>query len=836
MMTSIMQDLRYALRQLKKTPAFTVTAVLTLALGIGANTAIFTVFNQVLLRRLPVERPRELVQLSYIGSNTGRIDVFGGDGTEYFSYPMYKDLRDKNAVFSGMLADTETQVGAVWKDQPELVDAELVSGNYFDVLGVGPTVGRTLQASDDLVKEGSPVVVLSYDYWKTRFASSPDVLNQTIVINGHPFVIVGVAARGFSSAINGFQPKAFFPMMMSPQLIVGGDRLDDRRFVWMTIVGRLKPGVSLGTAQAAMTPLWKSLRAEELASITRGSTKFREDFVAKSSMILKENSKGFSPLRDDLQTPLMILMGMVLLLAAMTCVNLTSLLLVRAAARGREFAVRYALGAGRGRVLRQMLIEGLLLGILGGGLGLLIAPMAASVLARWISGNNGEAFFSVAPGGAVLWFNVGLSLGISLLFSMAPAWQMMRPNLNEGLRQQTASTLGGAQRFRRTAIAIQIGLSVLLLSGAGLFVRTLHNLKAQNMGLVTDHVLGLAIDPSLAGYTPKESLAVQNGVRSALATLPGTRWAGGTTDPVLSGNQVSRGIQIEGYSTPQGEDVHVEAPQITPGYIETLGIPLLAGRNLTEADTRDTQKVALVNRDFATKYFGSPQNALGHYVAMGGATTKLDTQIVGIVGDSKHRGVRAGVVSTVFLAFAQNSNLSALQFYVRTSQAPEAAENNIRVALHQLDPKLVIDSMKTMDEQINDNVSNERMIALLAVSFALVALLTTAVGLYGVLAYATAQRTREIGIRMALGAQRWAVVRLVLLDMAKVALIGIAVALPVAVLMARWLRSQLFEVQPFDPLTLIGCVFVTGLMVMAAAALPARRAASIEPTRALRTE
>ena len=834
MIASMMQDLRYALRQLRRTPVFAVTAVITLALGIGANTAIFTVFEQVLLRALPVQEPQELVRLSYIGSNTGRMNVFGGDGTDYFSYPMYKDLRDKNTVFSGAFADTEAPVGAVWKNQPELLDAELVSGNYFDVLGVGAAAGRTLLASDDKVKEGSPVVVLSYDYWKTRFASSHEVLNQTILINGHPFVIVGVAARGFSSAINGFKPKVFFPMMMKPQVMPGRDDLDNRRSAWLTIVARLKPGVNAVTAQTAMTLLWKSLRAEELTTITKGSTKFREDFVAKSSMILTDNSKGYSPLRDDLKTPLMILMGMVLLLAAMTCVNLTSLLLVRAAARGREFAVRYALGAARGRVLRQMLIEGLLLGALGGGLGLLISPIAASILVRWISSGSDEPLFSVAPGGAVLWFNVALSLGVSLLFSMAPAWQMMKPKLSEGLRQQSASTLGGAQRFRRAAIAIQIGLSVLLLSGAGLFVRTLHNLKAQNMGLVTDHLLGFTIDPSLAGYTSKQSLAVQDGVRRALANLPGVKWVGGTTDPVLAGNQESRGIQIEGYSTPQGEDVHVEAPQITPGYMQALGIPLIAGRDITDADTLGTQKVALVNQDFATRYFGSPQKALGHFVAMGGS--KLDTQIVGVVGDSKHRSVRRGVDATVYRAFAQYSDLSGLQFYVRTLQAPESAENNVRVALHQLDSKLVIDSMKTMDEQIDDNISNERMIALLALSFALVAMLTTAVGLYGVLAYATAQRTREIGIRMALGAQRMAVVRLVLLDMAKVALMGIAVALPVAVLMARWLRSQLFEVQPFDPATLIGCVLMTAVMVIAAAALPARRAASVEPTKALRTE
>src|SRR5580704_6378710 len=596
-MNSIMPDLRYALRQLRKTPTFALTAIVTLALGIGANTAIFTVFNQVLLRALPVEKPGELVRLTYTGTFKGRLSIFGGDVHDYFSYPMYRELSDRNSVFSGLLANSEAQVGAVWKNQPELVNAELVSGNYFDVLGVGAAVGRTLLQSDDRVKEGSPVVVLSYDYWKTRFGSSSDVVNQTLLINGHPFVIVGVAAQGFSSAIGGYKPRVFLPMTMRSQVTPGVDDIADPRSTWLNIVGRLKPGMTAATAQAALTPLWKSLRTEELAKITAGSASFREGFVAKSSIVLVDDAKGFSPLRDDLQTPLMILMGMVLLLAAMTCVNLASLLLVRAAARGREFSVRYALGAARGRVLRQMLIEGLLLGALGGGLGLLISPIAASILVRWISSGSDEPLFSVAPGGAVLWFNVALSLGVSLLFSMAPAWQMMKPKLSEGLRQQSASTLGGAQRFRRTAIAIQIGLSVLLLSGAGLFVRTLHNLKAQNMGLATDHLLGFTIDPSLAGYTSKQSLAVQDGVRRALASLPGVKWVGGTTDPVLTGNQESRTVQIEGYSTPQGEDVHVEAPQITPGYIQALGIPLIAGRDLTDADKLETQKVALVNEN-----------------------------------------------------------------------------------------------------------------------------------------------------------------------------------------------------------------------------------------------
>ena len=832
-MNSIMPDLRYGLRQLRKTPTFALTAIVTLALGIGANTAIFTVFHQVMLRALPVQRPGELVRLTYTGSHRGRLSIFGGDIGDYFSYPMYRELSDKNSVFSGLLANSEAQVGAVWKNQPELVNAELVSGNYFDVLGVGAAVGRTLLESDDRVKEGSPVVVLSYDYWKTKFASSSDVVNQTLLINGHPFVIVGVAAQDFSSAIGGYNPRVFLPMMMRSQVTPGVDDIADPRSTWLNIVGRLKPGMSATAAQAALTPLWKSLRAEELQKITAGSASFREGFVAKSSIVLVDNAKGFSPLRDDLGTPLMILMGVVLLLAAMTCVNLAGLLLVRAAARSREFSVRYALGAARGRILRQMLIDGLLLGMLGGGLGLVLAPIAVSLLAKQITESSGEALISVAPGGAVLWFNVVLSVGISLLFSLAPAWQMMKPRMGDALRQQSASTSGGTQRFRRMAIAMQIGLSVLLLSGAGLFLRTLHNLKTQQMGIATDHLLGFAIDPTLAGYAPKDSLAVQERVRNVLAGLPGVRVVGGTTDPVLSGNQSISGMRVEGYPTPQDESESVESPAITPDYFKAMGIPLVAGRDLTEADGATAQKVAVVNQSFALKYFGSVQRALSHYV---GKHSKMDTQIVGVAADSKHRGVRAGVIPMAYTAFAQETNVTGLQFYVRTEQSSKLAENTVRTALRGLDAKLVIDSMMTMDEQIDNNVSNERMIALLTTNFALIALLMTSVGLYGVLAYATAQRTKEIGIRMALGAQRFAVVRLVLTDMTKVALAGTIVAIPLAVMLARWMRSQLFGVQPFDPVTMAGCIALTVGMVLMAAALPARRAASVEPTKALRTE
>jgi putative ABC transport system permease protein len=357
------------------------------------------------------------------------------------------------------------------------------------------------------------------------------------------------------------------------------------------------------------------------------------------------------------------------------------------------------------------------------------------------------------------------------------------------------------------------------------------------MGMTTDHVVELGISPTMAGYTQRDAVALQDRVRGVLGALPGVRVVGATNDAVLAGDDTSNNFTIEGYTAGPDEDVDVESPWITPGYFGALDIPIIAGRDLTEADTRGAQKVALVNRSFAAKYFGSPEKALGHRIAQGaGNKITLDTEIVGVVRDAKQRGVREGVVQTLYRPFAQDPRANNLEFYVRTAQAPEMAESSIRAALHGLDPKLVADSIKTMSQQVDENISNERMIALLALSFAVVALLTTAVGLYGVLAYATAQRTREIGIRMALGAQRIAVVRMVLWDMARLAVIGIAAALPVSVLLARWLRSQLFEVQPFDPVTLIGCVLVTSAMVMAAAALPARRAASVDPTQALRTE
>ena len=835
-MTGLTQDIWYALRQLRKAPVFALTAVITLALGIGANTAIFTVFNQVLLRMLPVEKPQELVQVTFRGSDTGHLLVFGGDAHMYFSNPMYRDLASRNTVFTGVLADTEVSAGVVWKDQGEVADAEIVSGNYFQVLGVPAAMGRTLLPSDDLVKNGSPVVVLSYDYWKTRFAASPDVIDKTLLVNGQPFTIVGVAAPNFSSVINGFKPKIFAPISMEPVVSPGRDDLAQRRSRWLNIVARLKPGITAATAEAQMTVLWKQLRADELTAIEHPTPNFGDHFVTQSSIALLDNSKGFSPLRDAVKTPLLILMGMVILLAIMTCTNLTNLLLVRGAARGKEFAVRYAMGATRVQILRQLLVEGLLLGAIGGLLGLAVAPAAAGVLVRQIAGATGTQPLATRPDAWVLGFTLLLSLVISMLFSLAPALQMMKPDMTDGLRQKSGGTVGAAQSLRMTAVGLQIGLSVLLLAGAGLAIRTLHQLRMQSTGMATDHLVEFSLDPSMSGYHDANVLSVHDRVQGALARLPGVTTVSATTDPVLSGNEWDTSVAVEGYTPPPETGASTEIAMVTPEYFTTLRIPLLAGKVFTEGDHDGSAKVAIVNNKFAVQFFGSADKAMGHYIGTGD-NKKPDTQIIGVVSDTKHRGLREAMIPILYEPYAQNAkHWNSLEYYVRTTQSPEQVESMVRSAVHQVDPKLVPDGIQTMDEQIDAVISNERMIAMLAACFAMVALLTTAVGLYGVLSYATEQRTHEIGIRMALGAQRTAVVRLVVSNMAKVAVVAVLVALPVSVAVSRLLQSQLFEVSPFDPLTLCACALVTIGMVAIAAAVPARRAASVEPMQALRTE
>jgi putative ABC transport system permease protein len=823
-MNGLLQDLRYAVRQLRKSPGFATVAILTLALGIGANTAIFSLLDQALLRSLPVKDAGRLVLLKYSGSNTGHISS-RADGHFYFSYPMYRDLRDRNSVFSGLIATDLTQVGVQWHNQPDLVAAELVSGNYFDVLELQPALGRLFVASDDLVPDANPVAVLSFSYWQRRFGTDPRILNQNILVNGHPFTVVGVAPPGFHSVVMGDTPDLFVPMMMKAEVMPGNKDLEDRRSSWLNIIGKLKPGISREQADAGIAPLWYSIRSDELKEIKNGSDDFRSRFVAKSHLFVLDGAKGFSPLRGDVQMPLLIVMCMVGLVMLMACANV-------------GMSVRYALGAKRKRVIQQLLVEGLLLGLAGGFFGMLLAPRVSAALINMVwSGGIGDLPFSAKPDLRIILFNCSLALFASLLFSLAPAAQFWRPDLAPSLKQQGMTARSSSLRFRRVSVALQIGLGLMLLVGAGLFVRTLHNLKSLSAGFATDHLLTFGIDPRMAGYEPARTFALYRRVFESLKGLPGVRSVAATNDPELADNNETGNITIAGYHEQSEEEMNAEQPNVSAEYFSTLQMPLLAGRGFTEQDSAESQKVGVVNESFARHFFGDPQQALGHYFGNGGGTkVKTDVAIVGVVKDAKHANLREPTPRSVFVPYVQISEPHAMTFYVRTWQQPENAESTIRRAMQTLDSNLVLDTFHTMGEQINDNLIAERVIAMLASGFGVLAVLMAAVGLYGVLAYSTTQRTSEIGIRMALGATRASVVRMVLFEVLWLAGISIAITLPASLLLMRAVRSQLYGISSSDPLTLGLMTLLVTLVALASAMLPARRAARVEPMKALRYE
>lgn len=833
-----MNDLAYALRQLRRAPAFRLVAITALALGIGANTAIFTLLDQALIRQLPVSHPEQLVRLRYTGESPGHTNNYGGDDNDFFSYPMYRDLRDKNGVFSGLIANDEQTVGVQWNNRSDLAPVELVSGNYFQVLGVQPALGRLLVPADDQ-PNSSTVVALSFSYWKAKLGADPRFVGQALLVNAHPFVIVGVVVPAFRSVVAGQTPELFVPISAKNVITPRWQDLEDRESHWLTMVGRVKPGESRQQAQAGLEPLWHTIRAEELKQFGYHSPRTQRLFLDDSHIQLLDGGRGFSPLRDQIGTPLIILMGMVALLMLMACINVSSLLLVRAAARVREMSIRYAMGAGRWQIVRQLLVEGLTLGLLGGALGLAIAPAIARLLVRMVFTDPAmEIPFATSPDLRILVFNFAVAFAVSILFSLAPALRFLRPDLVSSLKQQTTTSAGGPLLFRRVSVGAQIGVSLLLLISAGLFVRTLRNLRAVDIGFATDHLVSFRVNPRLAGYQGEQLQPLHRRILESLAALPGVRMVAATDDPDLTDNDETGNAAISGYKAAEGEDMQVEEPWVTPAYFATMQVPLLAGRAFTEQDVAGKPSVAIVNASFAKRYFGNPQNAIGRRLGLNGSghDTRYDTEIVGVVGDTKHSAVRDPVRRTVYRSLLQSSQLNYVTYLTRTWQSPPAAEAGVREAMQQLDSKLALSDLQSVEQRVIDSLSNERLIALLSVSFGVLAVLLAAIGLYGVLAYSTAQRTREIGIRMAMGAERRAVMRLVLADVFWLAGISVAITLPVATLASRAVRSQLYNVSPTDPLVLAGGVLLVALVVAAAAWLPAYRAASVEPMEALRTE
>jgi len=840
-MQSFIQDMRYALRQLRKSPGFTVTVVLTLALGIGANSAIFTLFDQVLLRMLPVQKPKELVRLRWSGGFRGSMSSFGGDSYNYFSYPMYKDLREQNQVFTGMLAAERTSLGISWHNQAESREAEIVSGNYFQLLGLNPAIGRLFTAKDEGTKDANAVVVLGYGYWRTHFAGTAEIVGQTILINGHPFTVIGVAPEHFDTAIGGYRPAVFVPVTMVEQAIPWRAPLNDLtnpHSAWLTVVARLKPGLSAAQAQAGLAPLWHALRVAEFATYKDNSERFRKNFLDNSHLTVLDDSRGFSPGRADLKKPLAILMGMAGLLVIMCAINVATLLLLRASARAREMSMRYALGAKRGRIVGQLLTEGGMLGLSGTIAGVAMAPVIAKILVRLMTNADpGAEPFSSAVDGRVLLFTLLVSLIASVAFSAAPILHFFRPNLADTLRQNAGTASAESQRFRKVAVGAQVALTVLLLGCAGLFVRTLDNLRQQQVGYALDHLVTFTLDPSSSGYGEDRAQQMVVSALDMLNRIPGMTMAAGSNDPEMSGDTETSNYSIQGYKPGEDEKMNFEQPRITAGFFSTLKQPILAGREFAGADTKGSPKVAVVNLAFAKRFFGSAQDSIGKLIAEGSSdSNKYDITIVGVVGDIRHTDLRTTLGPAVYEPYLQMKHPTGVAIYARTAQPPQVVEGALRQAVHQLDPTLVVDGMRTMEEQAMRSASDSHALAVLAIGFSILAMVLAGVGLYGVLAYSTEQRTREIGVRLALGAQRSSVVVLVVREMLVISLVAVGVALPATVALARLFRSQLYGVGSTDPLTLALAVVMAAVMIGLASALPARRAAGVQPMRALRTE
>ena len=837
-MNSLLQDLRFSLRQIRRSPVFMVTAVLTLALGVGANTAIFSLLDQALLRSLPVRAPEQLVVLSGTGKAWEGHSSNHGSGVEQsFSYPMYRDLRDKGTgVFDGLIATAPVGVGMSRNKVSELIHGEVVSGNYFNVLGVQAAQGRLLTASDDTVPGGNPVAVLSYHYWQTHMGSDAGAVGETISINGAPFVIAGVTAPEFQSAVWGQVPDIFLPMSMLDQVIPGkGSRLQNHTDRWMNIIGRLKPGETAQHAQMAMAPLWHALRAEELKALGTESQRFVDEYLTRSQLLVAPGSRGLSYSRESLEKPLYAVMGMAFLVLLIAAVNVASLLLVRSAARVREFSLRYALGANARRVVQQLLLEGVLIGIAGGMAGLLIAPLCLRVLVQRLS-QDGPTAFSTTLDARLLAFNFVIAVAVSILFSLAPAVQLLRPDIVNSLKQQTTTATGGTLNFRRLIVSLQVGLSVLLLVGSGLFVRTMQNLRHVDTGINTSHLITFHVDPLLSGYAKEKIPALHQQILETMTALTGVQAVGATNDAELADTGHTGDMTIEGYTAPPDEDFPVEIPYVNANFFHAMQEPVLAGRSFTEDDDASHPLVGIVNESFAKHYFTSPAAAVGRRLVGGDGKPGEYMTIVGVTRDAKHANLRDAASPTLFSPLKQCKFADQLYLYIRTATPPEQSFAMVRQVMKQIDPGLAVDELRTMDEQIVTTLGNERMIELLAISFGLLATMLAGVGLYGVLAFSTAQRTREIGIRIALGSTRLGVSRLVLADVLRLAGIGIVLAIPCSVLLARLLRSQLFGVSSADPFTLAGVILLIALVAVVAAIVPARRASSVDPTTALRAE
>jgi putative ABC transport system permease protein len=839
-MHTLWQDVKYGLRMLLKNPGFTAIAVMTLALGIGANTAIFSLLNQVLLRRLPVRNPEQLVILKSPGPKRGHV-WSDGDDSEIFSYPLYKGLAKNTSVFDGVIARYEFSASIASHGQTDRGSGELVTGNYFQTLGVQPAFGRVLTPADDDVQGAHPVLVLSHGYWTQHFGGDSGVLNQTILVNDTPMTIVGVAQAGFTGVQVGQTPDIFVPMTMKGQMTPIRSGLDDWNDSFLAVLARLKPGVSKEQAQAAINVDYHPLLEQQMEHLGGGGDhlhgKDRDEFLNKK-VVLYPGAQGRTVIQRDSGPAIQALFAMVGLVLLIACTNVANLLLAKGAARQREFAIRSALGATKGLLIRQLMVESFLCAAAGGGLGLLLGSWLMNILTQAVVSEGGVQGITSKVDASVLGFAALATAASALIFGLLPAWRVARGSVSQVLKDQgsTGSAGPGHVRFRKVLVAGQVAFTVLLLAGATLFAQTLWNLRKQNLGLSTENLITFSVSPQLSGYDGTRTVALVDQLRERLAGLPGVLGVGSSQIPVLTGTDMGTNITVEGRQNTDTDERHVNYDAVSPNYFSTMKVSLLSGREFDDADTSSSPKVAIINETMMKAFFPN-RNPIGVHLAMGsGNDLKFDIEIVGVVKDAKESHVRDKARPYFYRPYAQFGKLFGMTFYVRTNQDPLLIANDLRQIVRQQDANLPVYELKTVSRVVDEDLFAERVIAGLSSSFGALAAILAALGIYGVLAYVVVQRTREIGIRLALGAGGGDVRALVFKEVGWMVLAGAVVGLPSAYGLARLSESLFFGVHAGDITVYLISLSVIVMIAAIACYVPSRRATRIDPIVALRYE
>ncbi len=838
-----LQDLHYGWRTLARTPGFLVVAVLSLALGIGANTAIFDLLNSCLMKALPVRDPQQLVTLT--DPNGGGVSIGASTGERgLLSNPEFQELQRSANLFAGLCAvesEPDRLQVRLGETEPEEVRSKLVSGAYFAVLGVQPEAGRFFEPGVDAQIDSAPYAVMSDEFWERRFARDPDVLGKSMTIHHTAFTIVGIAQRGFFGETVGQRPDFWLPLSMQKQVLPGRDWLHPlpdptEKVMWLHVFGRLKPGVTMNQAQAQANSIFKQSLAASYESLSAATRKRFMD----QHLRLRPAATGASDIRERFAEPLFIVFAAVGAVLLICCANLTNLLLARASARQREITVRLALGAKKIRIIRQLLTESLVLSVLGAVGGLLLAEAAAPLLVRMASTRGSPILLQPSLDWRVLLFTAGVAIATTLVFGLTPALRAVSTDIQSTLREGSRGLTASGRRLRlgRIFVMAEVALSLVLLVGAGLFLRTLRNLERLNLGYPRDNLLLIRVIGIEAGYKDQRLLDLYRSLTERFRNTPGVRAVSYSENGLFSGTESGDTISVEGYTPHSKNDRSSRFDQVGPGYFSTLRIPLLLGREIGEHDQRGGLLVCVVNEAFAKLFFAN-RNPLGKHVIDQYGDKGTTFEVVGVAKNSRDHSLRGEVPPRFFTAAAQEAYQEfppAVNFEIRTAANPNLMLKTLRRTIQEVDPNIPIASARSINELVDDRVGQDRLIADLTGIFGALALLLAAIGIYGVLAYGVSQRTSEIGIRMAIGAASGTVIRMIMRETAVMIAIGVAAGLVVSAVVTRLIESKLFGLRPMDPLVVCGAAIVMSAIGLLAAYGPAWRASRIDPATALRFE